>query len=97
MTSHVITANLVAEGTVVFLSETPAGRDWPADIARATLYTDKGAAEEALARAEADVAANRVVGTYHFEVEAKDGAAPVPVTARERIRASHKPTIEYGR
>jgi Protein of unknown function (DUF2849) len=96
MTQLAITANLVREGTVVYLRETATGRDWPADIAQASLYDDKTAAEAALARAEADVAANRVVGTYHFEVETA-GGAPVPVTARERIRAARKPTIEYGR
>ncbi len=96
MKKFAITANLVREGTVVYLREGASGRDWPADIAAASLYDDKEAAEAALARAEADVAANLVTGTYHLEVEAADGP-PVPVTARERIRAAHKPTIEYGR
>ncbi len=97
MTQFAITANLVREGTVVYLREAPSGRDWPDDIARATLYPDKGAAEAALARSEADVAANLVVGPYHLEVEPTAAGAPVPVTARERIRAAHKPTVEYGR
>jgi Protein of unknown function (DUF2849) len=97
MTQFAITANLVREGTVVYLHEDAAGfRAWPADLAAATLYETKAAAEIALARAEVDVTATLVVGTYHFEVEI-EGGKPVPVTARERIRAAHNPTIEYGR
>ncbi len=95
MTTFAITANLVREGTVVYLREAASGRTWPPEIAAATLYDDKKAAEAALARAEADVAANLVVGTYHIEVDTA-GGMPTPVTARERIRASGNPTIEYG-
>ncbi len=95
MKKFAITANLVREGTVVYLRDTAAGRDWPDDLAQASLYEDKAAAEAALARAAPDVAANLVVEPYHLEVESADGP-PVPVTARERIRAARTPTVKYG-
>jgi hypothetical protein len=54
------------------------------------------AAEGLVKAAQPDVDATLVVGIYHFEVEVKDGK-PAPTTAREKIRAAHKPTIPYGR
>lgn len=78
---EVITANNLANGRVVF--QTPFG--WSFHIDEAELLVSKEAVEAALARANADAAANRVVEPYAIEV-ARDGDDIVPARLRERIR-----------
>ena len=79
---NVITANSLTDGRVVF--QTPTG--WVHEIAGAEILLSKEGLESALARANADAAANRVVEPYAIEVK-REGARLVPVKLRERIRA----------
>jgi hypothetical protein len=96
MAHFVVTANLTREGLVTYLRVENGKRSWPQDLAEATVVEGEDAAEALLKSAQPDVDATLVVGAYHFEVEVKDGR-PEPKTARERIRAAHKPTIPFGR
>ena len=79
---QIITANSLGDGRVVFQTTT----DWSLDIGEAQrLDTDESAAT-ALARANADAAANRVVEPYLIDVRDEAGRL-VPARLRERIRA----------
>ncbi|TDI54208.1 MAG: DUF2849 domain-containing protein [Alphaproteobacteria bacterium] len=89
---HVLTANRLADGLVVFL--TGDGR-WSRIIAAAELLDDEAAVEAALETALADARANRVVEPYAVEVAVPvtgsttgKGGDPVPTRFRERVRAS---------
>jgi hypothetical protein len=95
MAQHVITANLTREGVVVYLRLADGKRRWTGSLDEATPFATEADADRALAAAQADVDATLVVGIYRFEVDVADGK-PVPSTARERIRAAHRPTIPYG-
>ena len=79
---NVITGNSLGEGLVVF--QTISG--WSLDIAKAEVLETKDGVEAALARANADAAANRVVEPYPIEVT-RAGARLIPVRLREKIRA----------
>ena len=79
---EVITGNNLANGRVVF--QTPFG--WSFHLDEAEVLKSKEAVEEALRRANADAAENRVVEPYAIEVtRAVDDL--VPVRLREKIRA----------
>ena len=80
---QIVTANLLQDGLVVFL--TPVG--WVRDIARAQLFGDPACSSSGMARATQDVADNVVVEPYEIDVTVEDGT-PVPVRLRERIRVS---------
>lgn len=83
---HIITANRLADGLVVFL--TGDGR-WSQVIAASELHEDDAAVEAALETALSDVRANRVVDPYAVEVVVLAAARdPVPRRLRERIRTS---------
>ncbi|MTW15665.1 DUF2849 domain-containing protein [Rhodoplanes serenus] len=84
----VATANDLATGTVVF--RTPDGR-WSADLATAEIATTPAEADALRLRADADVAADRVVDLALVPV-VRDGAFVRPTALRELIRASG-PTI----
>jgi hypothetical protein len=79
---NVITGNSLGEGLVVFQS----GSSWTLNVGEADVYEGKDALDAAVARANADAAANRVVEPYPIEVT-RDGAKIVPVKLREKIRA----------
>ncbi len=79
---QIVTANSLGDGRVVFQSAT----GWSLDIREAQLLETAIAAEAALARANADAAANRVVEPYAIDVKREAGRL-VPVRLRERIRA----------
>ena len=96
MTQFVVTGNLTREGLVAYLRVANGKRSWPLAIDEATVVEGEEAAEALVKAAQPDVDATLVVGVYHFEVEVKNGK-PRPKTAREKIRAEHKPTIPYGR
>ena len=83
MATEIITANSLADGLVVF--QTAGG--WTLVIEEAELLETKEAVEAALARANADAAANRVVEPYAIEV-LRESAGLVPVRLREKIRAA---------
>lgn len=76
---QILNANDLPTGDVVYWT----GEGWSRDIRAAVPVADTAAAERF---AEAEVAARRVVEPYFVDVEATaDG--PVPVRARERVRA----------
>src|SRR5687768_1892622 len=79
---QVITANSLGDGRVVFQTTT----GWSLDLAEAQVLEDAVVAEAALARANADAAADRVVEPYAIDVRREAGRL-VPVRLRERIRA----------
>ncbi len=82
---HIITANRLIDGLVVF--RTGEG-GWSLTIAAAELLADEAAVEAALEKAFADARANRVVEPYAVEVVVPaPGKDPVPTRFRERIRA----------
>lgn len=82
MAQNVITGNSLGEGLVVFQS----ANGWTLSIGDAEVYETKEALEAAVARANADAAANRVVEPYPIDV-ASEGGHLVPTKLRERIRA----------
>lgn len=90
--TSVITANHLVEGHSVFLG--PEG--WEAQIARALIAFTPEEAEELSALAARFVQENLIVGPYLVEV-AHEGGLPVPISRRERIRASGLPTVPVGR
>jgi hypothetical protein len=83
MAIEIITGNSLAEGLVVF--QTKSG--WSLSIEEAELIETKEAVEAAMARANADAAANRVVEPYAIEVTREAGGL-IPVRLREKIRAA---------
>ncbi len=83
---HIITANRLADGLVVF--RTGDGR-WSLTIAAAELLENEAVVEAALEKAFADARANRVVDPYAIEVVVPaPGQDSVPTQFRERIRAN---------
>ncbi|HSG95706.1 MAG TPA: DUF2849 domain-containing protein [Afifellaceae bacterium] len=83
---HIISANRLADGLVVFRCGD--GR-WSQIIAAAERIEDEAAIETALETALADVRANRVVDPYAVEVGVpENGKDPVAKRLRERIRIS---------
>ena len=83
---HIITANRLADGLVVFRSGN--GR-WSQIITSAERLEDETAVEAALESALADVRSNRVVDPYAVEVVIPAlGKDPVPARFRERIRVN---------
>ncbi|MBT3658925.1 MAG: DUF2849 domain-containing protein [Rhodospirillaceae bacterium] len=80
---HVITANRLIDGFVVFLTE--AG-DWAENVLESLVVTDDAALQQALEAGKTAEAEQKIVGAYEIEM-ARDGGAVVPVKFRERIRA----------
>ncbi|HEX2255119.1 MAG TPA: DUF2849 domain-containing protein [Afifellaceae bacterium] len=78
---QIVTANSLGDGRVVFLAR----NGWSRRIAEALVLERKDETETALARAEADAAANQVVGPYAVDVRLERGL-PLPLRLRERIR-----------
>ncbi len=85
--SQMLTANRLVDGDVLYWQ---AGR-WVEALADGEVFADPKAAAAALAAAQNDVKANKVVATYLFEVRL-DGGAIKPVKEREIIRAAG-PTV----
>lgn len=83
MNQHVITANRLLDGLVVFLRE---DGGWDASIGAARLAADAAALGAALEAGGQGEAANIVTGVYAVEVE-RIGGDIAPVRLRERIRA----------
>jgi hypothetical protein len=78
---QIITANRLGDGRVVFLTRS----GWSRRIEEAEVARSKEESEAALARAQADARANRVLEPYAVDVRLERGR-PVPVRLRERIR-----------
>ena len=70
---QVISANRLIDGLLVFLDR--AG-SWVEPFQSAAVYDDKGELELALAKAQQDVGANKVVDVAAFEVKSKSGISP---------------------
>jgi Protein of unknown function (DUF2849) len=87
---QMITANRLLDGAVVYLTD---GNDWSERFTDGAVWNDKDSADAALKASEEAVKARLVVGPYLFDVAVTD-QGPLPASARERIRADHKPTIE---
>jgi hypothetical protein len=79
---EIVTANRLGDGRVVF----QATSGWSEGIDDAEVLESKTAVELAIARANRDAAANRVVEPYAIEVK-RTAAGLVPLRLRERIRA----------
>ena len=87
----VLTANDLVEGHSVYL--TPEG--WAPCIDRAMTAVTPEQAEELEALGARFVDENRVVGPYLVEVRFEQ-SLPVPLSRRERIRATGAPSIPVG-
>jgi hypothetical protein len=85
---QVIIANTLADGFVVFLTESG---DWSADIAACAVAETETDAEHLLATAKQKEQQNEVIDPYLIEIELKDGQR-IPTEYREFIRASG-PTV----
>jgi len=86
---NVVTANRLVDGIVVYLA--PDG-GWVEELARAWLADTEEETKELESVAANAVAERRVVAVYPMEVAFQDGA-PVALSVRERIRASHRTTL----
>jgi len=80
---QVASANRLADGSVVFLDD--AGQ-WTTRLERAALARDKRSAEILLERAKAEAAS--VVDPFLVAVAEDDDGTLMPLSLRERIRAS---------
>jgi hypothetical protein len=89
-----ITANRLSDGAVVYFT---AGKGWSVSFTDGAVWNDQEGAEAALTESKESVKARIVVEPYLFDIALTD-AGPKPTSARERIRADHKPTFEpdYG-
>ena len=91
---QMITANRLSDGAVVYFT---AGKGWSVSLTDGAVWNDQEGAEAALTESKESVKARIVVEPYLFDIALTD-AGPKPTSARERIRADHKPTFEpdYG-
>jgi hypothetical protein len=80
---QVASANRLADGSVVFLDDTG---QWTTRLERAALARDKRSAEILLGRAKAEAAS--VVDPFLVAVAEDDNGSLMPLSLRERIRAS---------
>lgn len=87
-TTQSVTANRLIDGEVVYLTANGTWSDWLKD---AVIADGKEACEALLATALPDVAAQKIVEPYLFEVSVEDGVI-VPASVREKIRMAG-PTI----
>ena len=87
----IITANRLSDGAVVFL----AASGWVTSIAESAILNAADAVEAGLAKAARAIADREVVDVAAIDVRVEEGAGPVPVRLRERIRA-FGPTVHYG-
>ena len=86
--SWAITAHRLTDGTVVYWADT---RGWDESVDNACVYTERDKADTALGDAQKDIAAQKVIGVYLFEV-APDTDSASPASVREQIRAKG-PTV----
>jgi len=84
---QMLTANRLRDGDVLYRK----GSGWVLFLAEADVYRDQASADAALAAATAELADNKFVAPYLFEVR-EVGGKIVPVKEREIIRAAG-PTV----
>jgi len=85
---QVVTANRLNEGVIVYLTRSG---EWSRSIGQSLVADTEREAEDALAKANEDVRACRIIGPYLIEV-ALEGGAIRPLSQRELIRAQG-PTV----
>jgi len=85
---QVVSANRLAEGTVVFLAQDD---HWKESLADAQVFADKTAMEDGLSRAARAVAKNEVVDIAPMDVDSTPRGLE-PRHIRDRIRAAG-PTV----
>ncbi|MDH3510027.1 MAG: DUF2849 domain-containing protein [Gammaproteobacteria bacterium] len=90
--SHMVIANRLHDGLVVFLA---ADGSWVDSIARGWLAEDEPDRTRALQRSMEAQYANQVIGPDLIEVTEQHGVR-MPVSIREAIRAAG-PTVQTGR
>lgn len=83
-----VTANRLREGDVVYLTESGLWSNW---LNQACASEDENLQQELLQRAEADVAARKIVAPYLIDLIEVDGILQ-PLSTRENIRAAG-PTV----
>lgn len=86
---NVVTANNLRSGFVVYLAEN--GR-WVDALERAAIADNADTLKDLEAIARAAVARSEVVSVYAMSVHVEDGQ-PRPLSAREKIRAAHTPSL----
>lgn len=86
---NVITANRLADGTVVYLAS---DGSWSEQLKDARLADTEEETKLLEADAAKAVVERKVVAVYPMEVALEEGA-PVPLSVRERIRAAHRTTL----
>ncbi|CUH29817.1 hypothetical protein JSE7799_00857 [Jannaschia seosinensis] len=91
-TPKVVTANLLREGDVVYLT---AAGDWSPDHSAAELLTEAEHANDRLALAEAQPL--RVVGAYLADARPGPDGRPEPVHFREGFRATGPSNYAHGK
>lgn len=87
----VVTANNLRSGFVVYLA---ANGRWVDTLERAAIAETAAALADLEALARSAVARTEVVSVYAMSVRIVDGQ-PVPLSARETIRAAHAPSISH--
>ena len=87
---QMVTANRLSDGLVVYFTDR---KGWSENFTDGAVWGDKESADAALIASEEAVKARLVVGPYLFDVAVTE-TGPLPISARERIRADHKPTFE---
>ena len=85
--SKMITCNRLRDGEVLYWKD----GGWVTDLQQGEIFADEAAAEAALAVAQKDIAENRVVAAYIFDVRSENGRIR-PVKERELVRAAG-PTV----
>ena len=90
-TPKVVTANLLVQGDVVYLS---AADTWVSALTDAEVFTDEAVAEARLLDAARQT--ETVVGVYLAEVKPTE-AGPGPVHFREAFRASGPTNYAHGK
>ena len=89
MTQHMLTANRLNDGAVVYLGP---GGDWNGDI-QAGLAVSDDQSEALVADGQSAVDNNIVVAPYLIEIDGSQGKH-IPVRRRERIRALGPTVVE---
>lgn len=80
--SQMLTSNRLRDGDVLYWNR----GEWVLRLDDGEVFADPAAADAALAAAQADINANKVVAAYLFEVRLENGKIR-PVKEREIVRA----------
>jgi hypothetical protein len=85
--SKMLTSNRLRDGDVLYWKD----GGWVLDLQDGQVFHDEPSAETALAAAQKDIADNKVVAAYIFDVRLENGRIR-PVKERELVRAAG-PTV----